>query len=174
MTNRTLTGLVLLGLTVGVAGCDAATAPGPTAPSPAPQQQTPSPVPDGPPGDSSGVVTADVTLSGVVFDVRADGRVPLEGVVIANGEGWIGRTDANGFFSFRSVWVCPCAAQPWVSAGTTFLWVGKEGYGDPPGQLPSVFKAGVSPIGRGLHFVGGERDVMMNGDTHVDILLMRR
>ena len=79
-------------------------------------------------------------LSGVVFEVTAAGRVPLEGVIIANGEGWGGRTDANDFFSFRPVWVCPCSAQPWVSAGTTFLWVGKEGYGIRPGNYPQCLK----------------------------------
>jgi len=108
---------------------------------------------------------ADVTVSGVIFEMTPTGRVPIEGATVANGEGWFGLTDADGSFSFRPVWVCPCAAEPGVDAGTTSLWVGKDGYEDPAGQPPSRFSSYAGP---------GYRDLMINGDTRIDIQLVRR
>ena len=119
MRNRTQTGLLLLALSTALAGCDGGRRSGPTGPSTFSPQQTPAPPPAANPASS----VADVTLSGVVYEVTSDGQVPLEGVSVSNGEGEYAVTDANGFFSIRPVWVCPCAAQPWIDAGTTFLWV---------------------------------------------------
>lgn len=109
---------------------------------------------------------ADVVLSGLVFETTSQGRIPIAGVIVANGEGNHATTDANGIYSFGPVWVCPCAGQPWVEAGTTFLWVAKDGYGDPPDTPGSVFERGApSP---------GTRDVKIDGDTRFDIELVRR
>jgi hypothetical protein len=159
MTNRPLTGFLLLVLTAGPAGCDGARLPSPTPPSTLPQQTS------SPGNPIPAFSVADVTVSGVVFEMTATGRVPIEGVTVANGEGWTGLTDANGSFSFGPVWACPCAAEPRVDAGTTSLWVGKDGYEDPPGQPPSRFSSYAGP---------GYRDVMINGDTRIDIQLVRR
>lgn len=160
MANRTLTGFLLLVLAAGLSGCDSARAPGPTAPSPPPAAPTP------PPGPA--FLIADVTVSGVVYEVTPTGEAPIEGVGIANGKGAFRMvpqlTDGNGFFSFRPVWVCPCSGSPSIPAGTTFLIIGKNGYEDPPGLPESVFR----PHGTGY------RDVMIDGDTHVRMQLVRR
>ena len=140
MTNKLRTGLLFLDFAATLAGCDGGGAPGLIGPPPPP----PPPPPAGGPAFS----VADVTVSGFVFEVTSTGRVPIEGVTVANGEGWGGLTDANGAFSFRPVWVCPCAAQPWVPAGTTFLWVAKDGYEDPAGQTLSVFGGLLRPGAR--------------------------
>jgi hypothetical protein len=109
---------------------------------------------------------ADVVLSGLVFETTSQGRMPIAGVIVANGEGNHATTDANGIYSVGPVWVCPCARQPWVEAGITFLWVAKDGYGDPPDTPGSVFERGApSP---------GTRDVKIDGDTRFDIELVRR
>lgn len=158
MTNRIHTGFLLVVLAAGLAGCDGARPRGPTAPSTLPPPQAPpsSPIPH--------FLVADVTLSGVVFEVTATGRVPIEGVLVANGEGWSGLTDANGFFSFGPVWVCPCRVGT-GDPGTTSLWVGKDGYEDPAGQ----------PAARAGGLTGpGYRDVMIDGDTRVELQLVRR
>ena len=164
MTNRTLRGFLLLVFAAGLAGCDSAPGPGPTPP---PPQEAPSP-PRGPsqPTTDPAFAVADVTLSGVVYEETPTGRLPIAGVVIANGEGWSGLTDADGFFSFRPVWVCPCPAQPAVPAGTTSLWVGKDGFKDPEG-LP------VSRFGT-FYESPGYRDVAVDGDTRVEFLLIKR
>lgn len=158
MTNRLRIGLLFFVLATGLAGCDGSRARdmiGPPLPPPPPPRI----------GDPAFSV-ADVTVSGVVFEVTPSGRVPIEGVIVANGEGWGGLTDANGAFSFRPVWVCPCSAQPWVPAGTTFLWVEKDGYKNPPGQQPSVFG--------GYYAKSGAQDVTISGDTRIEIQLVRR
>lgn len=109
---------------------------------------------------------AEVTLSGIVFENTPTGRQPIEGVRVANGEGTYATTDANGFYSLGPVWVCPCAAQPWIEAGTTFLWITKDGYTDPPGTPASAF----GPVAGS----SGTRDVKIDGDTRFDIELVRR
>ena len=109
---------------------------------------------------------ADITLSGFVFETTPDGKRPITGVDVTNGEGDNALTDANGFYSLGPVWVCPCRAEPWVESGTTFLWVSKDGYGDPPGTPASVFWRGTPPP--------GTRDVKIDGDTRFDIELVRR
>ena len=158
VTNRFRAGFLVSVLAASLAGCDGGRMPVPI-PGLLPGGQPP---PD--PGGSGFFSVADVTVSGVVFEVTPTGRVPIEGAMVANGEGWGGLTDENGAFSFRPVWVCPCGAQPWVPAGTTFLWVEKDGYDDPAGQPPSVFG--------GIYATA--RDVKIDGDTHVEIRLVRR
>lgn len=165
MTNRTFMRLLLLVLAAGVSGCDSTRTSGPLAPSPQSTESTPPTPPAGP-----AFLIADVTVSGVVYEVTPTGEVPVEGVFISNGDG-PGRmvpqlTDRNGFFSFRPVWVCPCAGNPGngpVPAGMTFLILAKNGYEDPPGLPESVFRPHAT----------GWRDVMIDGDTHVRMQLVR-
>jgi hypothetical protein len=156
MTNTKCAGILVAVLAAGLAGCDS--------------------LPTQPKGDEGPVITvlpptpafvvADVTVSGVVYEDTANGRVPIAGVLIANGEGWSGLTDADGFFSFKPVWVCPCPVQPMVPAGTTSLWVGKEGYTDPEGLPVSRFGPPYdSP---------GYRDVAIDGDMRVEFRLVKR
>jgi hypothetical protein len=80
-------------------------------------------------------------------------------------------TDAQGFFSFRRVWVCPCSWAPWVDAGITAIWVDKDGYEAPAGQPASVFHHPLYPDARRDFQL---RDVTINGDTRFDIELVRR
>ena len=158
MMNREFTGLLFFGLAAGLVGCEGRGLPTPPTtfegPQTVPQPEIPA------------FQVADVTVSGVVYEETPTGRTAIAGVLIANGEGWSGLTDANGFFSFKPVWVCPCAAQPAVPAGTTSLWVGKDGYGDPDGLMASSFG--------GVYAAPGYRDVAVDGDTHVEFELVRR
>jgi len=165
MTNQTISGFLLLALAAALSACDSGgarrpTTLAPTAPSPAPA-----------PPSGSLFAMADVTVSGVVYEVTPTGEVPIEGVVISNGEGPSRMvpqlTDENGYFSFRPVWVCPCAGNPGngpVPAGMTFLIIRKTGYEDPRGLPESVFRPHDT----------GYRDVMIVGDTHVRMQLVRR
>ena len=109
-------------------------------------------------------VVANVTLTGVVSELTSTGPVPIEGVRVFLSDNQDVYTDARGFFSFAPVWVCPCSAQPWLAAGLTVLLVGKDGYEDPVGQ----------PRTRFGYDGPGWRDVSINGDTRVDLALVRR
>ena len=109
----------------------------------------------------------NVTLSGVVYEVTPTGRVPIEGVIFYSSEQALGATDINGLFSVRPVWVCPCSWAPSVDAAITAIYWEKDGYEDPAGQPDSIFCPGrVSGA--------GWRDVKINGDTRLDIELVRR
>lgn len=171
MTSRTHTGVVILVLAAGLAGCDGASAP--SAPAPTVQlQQTPRPTGSG----SSTYSVADVILSGVVYEVTATGRVPIEGVHVRSDYFHMFptpdvATDSHGFFSFRPVWVCPCSLALWVDAGVTALWVDKDSYEAPAGEPTSTFNnrpGTTGPPDRRL------RDVTIKGDTRFDIELVRR
>ena len=150
---------VVLVFAFALAGCNGST----TNPTPLPSEPRVSPLP---PRDATPAFhVSDVTLSGVVFEMTAGGRRPIEGVMVANGEGNAAVTDANGHYAMRPVWNCPCAAEPFVPPGMTFLWVSRDGFTDPPGLPRSVFDRG-----RGAP---GWRDVMIDGDTRYDIELVR-
>ena len=172
MTNKTHTGLLLLVLAAGLIGCDGVHPPGPS-PLPTPQPQQP-PGPAGSGRDTYNV--ANVILSGVVYEVTPMGRAPIEGVRVQSDYFHVFPTadvvtDSQGFFSFRPVWVCPCSWAPWVDAGTTSIWVEKDGFEVPAGQPASIFGRRLDPEvppDRRL------RDVTINGDTRFDIELVRR
>jgi hypothetical protein len=164
MTNRTVPGFLPLALAAALSACDSGAAPGPKTSGPT------APSPPAPPSAPIFVIE-DVTVSGVVYEVTPTGEVPIEGVGISNGEGPSRMvpqlTDENGYFSFRSVWVCPCAGNPGngpVPAGMTFLIIRKSGYEDPLGLPESVFRPHDT----------GYRDVMIVGDTHVRMQLVKR
>ena len=162
MTNKTHTGILIVVLAAGLAGCGGASSP--SAPSTAQPQQT------GPDTYYVADVT-NVTLSGVVYEMTPTGRVPIEGVRVTDYfhvyPAPNGVTDSHGFFSFRPVWVCPCSWAPWVDAGITSIWVDKDGYQLPAGQPASIFDKAVVKDSR-------LRDVKINGDTRLDIELVRR
>jgi hypothetical protein len=161
MEFKTRAAFLVVLLAAGLFGCDR-TITGPTS-RPAAVSEPPAPPPGNP---NPPFHVADVVLSGVVFETTNDGQIPIAGVDVLNGEGNSATTDANGFYSFGPVWVCPCAAQPWIQAGTTFVWVTKQGYADPPGTPGSAFGNFVpSP---------GTRDVKIDGNTRFDIELVRR
>ena len=153
MTIRTNTGVLILALTMGLAGCDGANSLAPTAPS---VVQAPSPTPATFPQRNPfppGVLSA-YTLSGVVFEVARNGHTPIEGVEVyceLCGEAthsWT-LTDSNGIYSFTGVWTTP--------RSPTHLWFNKEGYTDPLGVTHS-----------------GLREILINGDTRFDVELVRR
>ena len=104
---------------------------------------------------SPGAPVLTYTLSGVVFELTAMGRTPIQGVSVycdSCGDP-LGHTssdtDANGFYSFS-----------WTANGQTPLIVRKEGYG----------LAGDLPAGP----VNGWIVAAVNGDTRFDIELVRR
>ena len=102
MTNKRHAGFLLMVLAAELAGCNDAGATSPTAA--ALPQPTPTPAPPTPSGP--GYAVADVTLSGVVFEMTPTGRVPIEGARVYLADDQDIGTDTNGFFSFRPVWVC--------------------------------------------------------------------
>lgn len=166
MSNRTASGFLLLALVAGTSACDSGVALRPTISGPT----SPSPTAAPPPVSAVSIVS-DVTVSGVVYERTLTGDVPIAGVHISNGEGPFRMepqlTDENGFFSFRRVWVCPCAGDPGngpVPAGMTYLILRKNGYGDPPGLPESVFR----PHDTGYH------DLMIDGNTHVRLQLVKK
>ena len=160
MTNRTHSGLSLLVLAVGLAGCDGTRMPSSTSPTSVQPQPTPRP-------DGLGEYVVDVTLSGVVYEMTPTGRAPIGGVTVWSSEQAVGVTDANGVFRVRPVWVCPCEWAPAVEAGMTSIQVDKEGYEDPAG-LPESFSSYVPGASNGW------RDVRITGDTRFDVELVRK
>jgi hypothetical protein len=163
MTNRTHAGFLPLLLAVGLAGCNGADTPLPSAPSAQPEQTLAR-------ADSGGATyyMTNVTLSGVFYEVTRTGRVPIEGVQYWSSEQAQGFTDINGSFRVRPVWVCPCSRIPSVESGITSIQWGKDGYDDPPGQPDSIFHFLPEAVTSG----SGWRDVKINGDTRLDIELV--
>lgn len=160
-SHRTHAAILLVVLASGLAGCDGGGSRSATAPSPQPQQ-APRP--------------ATNSLSGVVYEMTSTGRIPVEGVLVQSDYFHAFPTpdvvtDAQGFFSFRPVWVCPCEWAPWVNAGITAIVVDKEGYEAPAGQPPSVFRHPLYP--EAPHDLR-VRDVTISGDTRFDVELVRR
>ena len=133
-----------------LAGCGSGPAPMPSAPSPV----APS-APVTPPASPS--FAPNVTLSGFVSEIVQGAPVPVEGAGVycePCGEGthtWA-YSDSKGFYTFTGIW------------GNSFsIWVGKDGYQDPPGAMNSGFPRGA-----------GWRDVRISGDTRFDVQLVRK
>jgi hypothetical protein len=153
MTIRTNTGVFVLALATGVAGCDGANSAAPPAPS---AVQTPLPSTASTPTRNTfppGVLSA-YTLSGVVLEVTMTGTRPIEGVAVycelcgEETHSW-SITDSSGIYSFTGVWTTPGSPTP--------VWFGKEGYTYPIGVAPS-----------------GYRQILVNGDTRFDVELVRK
>lgn len=170
--NRTRAAIFIVVLASGLVACEGASSRSPTAPSTAQPQQAPRPPGSGP--DTYQV--ADVILSGVVYEMTSMGRVPIAGVRVQSDHFHVfptadAVTDAQGFFSFRPIWVCPCSWAPWVDSGITVIVIDKEGYEAPAGQPASVFHHPLYPeVPRDLRL----RDVPINGETRFDVELVRR
>ena len=159
LTTRTRTGIACLVLVQGLAGCTGSTGV-PSAPSPR-VASPPATVP-------SVSVLADATLSGMVYEVVTDSPrqiVGIEGVSVyceQCGESThnYAYTDSNGEYVFpRGVWTEGRSSFP------IRIWVGKDGYQDPPG-LPKPTPPNPS--------YPGWREVLINGDTRFDMELVRR
>jgi hypothetical protein len=151
--------LVLVFATI-LGGCDSANLPS----APSTVQQPAAAAEPRPPGGSwpSGPFTADVTLSGVVFEATPAGREPIEDAWIycelcgEETHSW-SLTDVNGLYRFTGVWA--------LGGIPTSVWVGKEGYIDPVGLARPT---GPNPSGAGW------REVRIDGDTRFDMELVRR
>ena len=168
MTHRTLGLGAVLMLVLGLGGgCDTSDSPAtPSAPSPRPSTVVPAPAPNRsasfPPGTLRGV-----SLSGVVYELTPTGRIPIPAAILycelcGQETHTFATADANGFYQFSGdlakgggVWVQPGVATP-IAVGPY-----NKAFGDPPG-LPAV------PQGPGW------RTVLIDGDTRLDIDLVRR
>jgi len=161
MTNRTHAAILTLVLAAGPVGCNGAGPGSPTAPSTAQ-----------PPHIPQTTDIANVTLSVVVYEMTPMGRVPLEGVRVYASEWASGTTDANGLFTTTPVWVCPCSFAPWVTPGITQISVEARDPFQDSAVPPSVFYTGRDPVPAGQRWA--VRDVMINGDTRIEVDLARR
>jgi len=161
-------GLLLVLLAQGVSACSGSDSPvTPLTPSPLPPQAivpapAPAPSPSFPPGTLRGV-----SLSGVVYELTATGRTPIAAAVVycelcGEQTHTFATADENGFYHFSGnlakgggVWVVPGEPIP-IAVGAY-----NRDYQDPPG-LPTM---GHGP---------GWRQVLIDGDTRLDIELVRR
>jgi hypothetical protein len=168
MTRRTLVGAALLVLAQGLSSACSGTTP--LAPSPLPPPQaaiapTPQAVPS---GYSAGYTLTASSLSGVVFDVTASGRSPIEGVTVycdacgPFGHTWA-TTDRDGQYGFGGE--VASGGGIWLSNALTPINVSKEGYSDPDG-LPHLTMT--------VRNTAGWRELRVAGDTRFDIELVRR
>lgn len=147
---------LIMALVAAGLGCDGGSPTSPTTSIPQARQPSPAPRPAG-----AVAAFAEVTLSGVVYEVTPGGRVPIEQVAVycepcgIETHTWA-YTDANGFYSFFGVWLEPLPTR---------VNIGKDGFGDPPGlAVPTP----PNPSGAGW------REVRVEGDTRFDVELVRR
>jgi len=149
MRCRRLSALVqALSLVILLAGCDTERSQTPLSPTPTPNAPPPpTPVIGG-------------TVSGAVYEVTADERVPVADVeVYCDSCGPQGHTltmtGADGEYTFSG-----------APGGKTLLLVAKEGYALPK---PDWTQPNPTPLG----WLGG-MNVTVNGDTRFDIEIVRR
>jgi len=147
-------------LALGLGGCGGAdSSPTPLAPSPLPPQAFfPGPTAAFPPG-----TLTSVSLSGVVYELTPTGRKPISRAVVycelcGEETHTFATADDNGAYHFSGdlatgggVWVVPGVPTP-IAVGFYNL-----DFIDPPGQLRP-----------------GWREVLITGDTRLDIELVRR
>ena len=160
MTNGVKARRLLLVFATTLGGCDSANLPS----APSTIQQPAATVAPRPPAASwpAGPFTAGVTLSGIVFEVTPAGPVPIEGAWVycelcgEETHSW-SLTASNGFYRFTGVWA--------LGGIPTSVWIGKDGFLDPIG-LPRPTPP--NPSGPGW------REVRIDGDTRLDIELVRR
>jgi hypothetical protein len=93
-------------------------------------------------------VPATFTLSGVVFEITATGRTPVEGALVEGYEFPATKTDRNGSYSLS------------LYEGLNYLFVSKEGYRTDPPELPNCESCNVA--------------VTLKSDTRLDIQFVRR
>jgi hypothetical protein len=164
MRQRTLLPWVVLALALGVGGCSGPdSSPTPLAPSPLPPQLV-VPVPPAasfPPGTLTGV-----SLSGVVYELTLTGRKPISGAIVycelcGKETHTFATADDNGFYHFSGdlgagggVWLTPGVPTPII-----------VGFYNPDFEDPPGLPARQGP---------GWRNVLINGDSRLDIELVRR
>ena len=167
MTSRAWTASTLAVVVLGLNGCGNPGSPqSPVMPSSG--QVTPFPIAETsrlvprvfPP---AGHTLSDVTLSGWVFEETPTGRAPIDLVeiycdVCTPATHGYALTDSKGFYSFRGVWLAHTGLPVSIS-------LGKKGFDDPPGVPPSTPPNITDP---------GWREVVVNGDTRLDLQLVRR
>ena len=173
---RALVALVFVVL-AGTSGCggpaSSAVVSSPTAPSPVP----PPPTPGAPcifPESfyGCGYARRGVSLTGVVYEVTEAGWAGIAGAhVYCEACGLMTHTwataDSNGFYSFSGD--IASGGGVWVSPGfLTAIGVERAGYQDPPGLPPLRGPLFHIPSGPGW------REVLIDGDTRLDIQLVRR
>ena len=161
MRLRTLFSSGVLVLALGLGGCDKLdSSPMPLTPSPLPPQAVVPAPPSAvfPPGTLTGV-----SLSGVVYELTPTGRKPIARALVycelcGKETHTFATADDDGFYHFSGdlatgggVWVLPGVPTP-VAVGFYNL-----DFKDPPGQLRP-----------------GWREVLITGDTRLDIELVRR
>jgi hypothetical protein len=176
LTGRTVGGLILVVLGLGISGCS-----GGSGVSPTPLAQPIVPAPQQTPAVSCvspetfygcTYVRKGVSLSGVVYELTETGPVGIGGAyVYCEACGLLTHTwataDANGFYSFSGD--LATGGGVWLSPGfLTAIGVEHTGYQDPPGLLPLR-----GPLFH-LPFGPGWREVLIDGDTRFDIQLVRR
>ena len=158
MFNRMQDGLVCLLLSAGLAGCDGDRPGSPTAPSSQAAQNA-----SLPPG-AGGYTLRAIALSGVITEATPTGEAPIAGVTVycdACGSDGHTFTETGTDGSFRFSGDLAAGGGIWLSSNETTIWVGKDGYQDPPG----------SSWGTGT----GWRHVPITGaDTRFDTRLARR
>jgi hypothetical protein len=161
MEIRTFIQSGLLALVLPLSGCSGADPSAiSTAPSPAPPQATaPPPAPPNPRWPPADYTLTAASLSGVVYESTPAGRVPIPGAVLyceLCGEAthtWA-TADANGVYRF-----------PGDLARGGGVWLA-------PGRLTPVQVGGV---GFGTEtWIGRSLEVLIAGDTWLDIALVRR
>ena len=87
------------------------------------------------------------TVSGAVFEMTPSGRVPVEGAYVTGAWDYPVMTDSNGFFSLSVCGDSPCL---FYNGDRFNVYVSKDNY---------------QPV---------TKDVTVNGDTRLEIQLVRR
>ena len=170
MEKRTCVSLTLWLITqvcIGCGGGDTLTTP--VSPSPAVAAVppvAPTPQPSVPPGPAGHTLTA-VSLSGTVYEVTAEGRVPIPGIrVYCEPCGTETHTfavaDSKGFYIFPAD--LSSGGGIWLSGRFTPVFIENRGYKDPDG-----FSGFYDVCPKGFSC----REVFIQGDTHFDVELVR-
>ena len=163
MTNRSHVGVLCVLLAAGQAGCGDGGPVSPTAPSSQTPQAAPAPEPL-----VANHLLKPVALFGVITETTPTGEVPIAGVTVycdlcgADGHTWA-ETAADGSYRFSGDVAAGGGIWLYVYGNQTTIWVGKDGYQDPPGQP--------GPPG---YNGNGWRTLQINGDTRFDTRLVRQ
>ena len=123
--TRTVLAIVLIGLVAGCAGPSSSVTPA------APSTNTQGPSPPAQPALQRGFIyqtgytLIDVTLSGIVYELTADGPIPVAGVeVYCDACGATGHTSSNtdteGMYRFRKVWASDAHVTPLLVQGVRY------------------------------------------------------
>ena len=168
--KRTFVSLTLWLITQACIGCGGSDAPAtPVSPSPtvaAVPPVAPTPQPPVRPGPAGYTLTA-VSLSGTVYEVTPEGRVPIPGIRVycelcGTETHTFAVADSKGFYIFPAD--LSTGGGIWLSGRFTPVFVENRGYKDPDGF--SGFLGGC-PNGYSC------REVFIQGDTQLDVELVK-